>query len=329
MINKPNDCANQITEAVQLLGRLVRLSDLPLKIACVKAVAGIVSGSGAKIGDMHQEILKLAVRLSADKSVEIRTGVADILRLLALHSQGLTTVPMDTLLPPAARGLEDETAVVQDAYASAVAAIFSEQVGAYLQSQEQAKVGAARGGTSAKTPKKPAPLSQRMSITKLTLTTKKIVEEWDFKSTVTYVLKQLSLGSQNLRTGYLTVLGHLVRTLLPSLTPEEYEWLVLAVIEVLRDSPAVRELTYEEQAFLRYRFSHFLRASITATATEPQLLAYAALLVKHISTVESSAHSDTELQLVLAEVNHAVGILGPACTALVEEVNISASIYLR
>jgi hypothetical protein len=329
MVNKPNDCANQINEVVLVFGKLVRLTDLPLKIACLKGVAGIIAGSGSKIGDTHNEMLKLAVRLSADKSVEVRTAVAEVLRLIASHSSGLTTVPMDTLLPPATRGLEDETAVVQDAFAAAVAAIFVEQVNAYVHSQEQAKVGAARGGTSPKTAKKPAPLSQRMSITKLTMTSKKIVEEWDFKSTVTYIHKQLTVGSSTLRTGYLAVLGYLVRTLLDSLTPEEYEWLVLSTIDVLKDSPTVRELSYEEQAFLRCRFSHFLRSSIAATATEPELLAYAALLLKRVSTVESSAHSDVELQLVLSEVTHAVGILGPACTALVEEVNISASIYLR
>jgi hypothetical protein len=120
-----------------------------------------------------------------------------------------------------------------------------------------------------------------------------------------------------------------VRTLLPTLSPEEFEWLVISTIEVLKDSPALRELSYEEQAYLRCKFSHFLRASVTASVTEPQLLSYVSLLMKHISTVESSAHSDLELQLVLAEVSHVLGILGPACASLVEEVNMGASIYLR
>jgi hypothetical protein len=328
MVHKPNDCANQSNEIVTLLTKLVKLTDLPLKIACIKALSGIIAGSGSKLADLHPEMLKLAVRFSADKSVEIRTAVADVMRLIAVNSVGFTTVPVDTVLAPATRGLEDETAVVQDAFASAVAAIFCEQVNAYVLSQEQAKVGAARGSSS-KTPKKPAPLSQRMSITKLTMTTKKIVEEWDFKSVVTYLQKQLTTGSSTLRTGYLTVLGYLVRTLLETLTPEEFEWLVISTIEVLKDSPALRELTYEEQAYMRCRFSHFLRASIIAAGSEAQLLSFVTLLIKHISTVESNAHSDLELQLVLSEVSHVVGILGPAATALVEEVNMGASIYLR
>ena len=329
MLFKPNDCANQTNDLVVLLGKLVKITDLSLKISCMKAISGIVSGSGSKIGDLHAEILKLAVRFSADKSAEVRCEVAEILHHIAVHSAGFTSVAMDSLLPPAVRGLEDETAIVQDAFAAAVAAAFSEQVNAYVVSQEQAKVGAARGSTSAKTPKKSAPLSQRMSITKLTMSTKKIVDEWDFKSVVGYLHKQLIIGSNTLRTGYLTVLGYLVRTLLDSLTPEEFEWLVISTVEVLKDSPALREMTYEEQAFLRVKFSHFFRSSISASATEPQLLSFVTLLIKHICTVEANAHSDLELQLVLAEVGHAVGILGPAATALVEDVNMGVSIYLR
>lgn len=329
MVNKPNDCANQINEIVVLLTKLSKLSDLALKISCLKCVSGIMTGSGSKIGDVHAEMLKIAVRFSADKSVEVRVAVAEIMRLVAEHSEGFTSVPMDSVLSPACRGLEDETAVVQDAFAAAVSAVFSEQVNSFLTTQEQAKQGMARGSASAKSAKKPQPLSQRMSITKLTMSTKKIVDEWDFRSVVGYVHKQLTLGSNTLRTGYLTVLGYLVRSMLDALSPDDYEWLVVSTIEVLKDSPALRELTYEEQAYLRCRFSHFLRTSITAAATEAQLLTLAGILIKHISTVETGAHSDLELQLVLGELGNVITCLGPAATALVEEVNMSTSTYLR
>lgn len=329
MVHKANDCANQTNEIMILVGKLVRLTDLSLKVSCLKAVSGIIAGSGGKIGDVHAEMLKLAVRFSADKSVEVRVAVAEIMREISVNSAGFTTLPMDSVLNPASRGLEDETAIVQDAYAAAVSAIFCEQVNTFVVNQEQAKQGLARGSNSSKVAKKPQPLSQRMSITKLTMSTKKIVDEWDFRSVVTYVHKQLTAGSAVLRTGYLTVLGHLVRTLLDTLSPDDYEWLVLSTIEVLKDSPALRELTYEEQTYLRCRFSHFLRSSITSTGTEPQLLSFASLLIKHIITAESSAHSDLELQLVLNELCHVIAILGPAATALVEEANMGASLYLR
>jgi hypothetical protein len=104
---------------------------------------------------------------------------------------------------------------------------------------------------------------------------------------------------------------------------------VISTVGVLRDSPALRELTYEEQAYLRCRFSHFFRVSITSAATEPQLLTFAGILIKNISTVETGAHSDLELQLVLGELCNLVSALGPAATALVEEVTMGASTYLR
>ena len=301
MVYKANDCANQTNEIVQLFSKLLKLTDLPLKIACLKGVVGIMVGSGAKIGDLHPELLKIAVRFSADKSVEVRTLVAEIMRLITVHSAGFTTVPMDSMLNPAARGLEDETAVVQDAFAIAVASVFNEQINLYLTTQEQAKVGLARGGNSSKLAKKPQPLSQRMSITKLTMTTKKIVEEWDFRSVVSYLHKQCLTGSNTLRTGYIAVFGHLLRLCLDTLTPDDYEWMVVSTIEVLKDSPVLRELTFEEQAYLRCRFSHLFRTCITSRSTEPQLIAFATLLIKHISTMESSAHSDLELQLVLVQ----------------------------
>lgn len=329
MVNKPNDCANQINEIVVLLGKLVKLPDLSLKVSCLKSLSGIITGSGAKIGDVHGEMLKIAVRFSADKSVEVRVAVAEVLREIALNSSGFTTLSMESVLNPATRGLEDETAVVQDAYAAAVSAVFCEQVNTFVVNQEQAKQGLARGSNSSKVAKKPQPLSQRMSISKLTMSTKKIVEEWDFRSVVSYIHKQLTTGSSVLRTGYLTVLGYLVRTLLETLSPDDYDWLVLSTIEVLKDSPALRELTFEEQAYLRCRFSHFLRSSITSAGTEPKLLSFAALLIKYIITAESGAHSDLELQLVLSELCHVIAILGPAATALVEEINMGASLYLR
>ena len=328
MIYKPNDCANQINDIIQLITKLTRINDLPLKISCLNTILGILTTSGMKITDLHLEILKLTLKFSNDKSVEIRTIIANIMRELAINSMGFTTVSMEQLLLPCLKGLEEDITIIQNTYAYSISILFYEQINNYIIKQEQNKIDLARGQNNNKI-KKTITLSQRMSITKLTMTTtKKIIDEYDVKSVIKYILQQIIYSNNNIRIGYILILNYLIKKIINIITIDEYEWCILSIIEILNNN-IIKEINYEEQTYIKIRFSYIFRNSILYNINETKLITIVNILIKYITTIETNNHSDLQLNFILNEISYSIGILGMSAIVLVENVNMGVAIYLR
>jgi hypothetical protein len=83
------------------------------------------------------------------------------------------------------------------------------------------------------------------------LQSKQIVEEFEFRAVVVYLVKQVLLpkGSRVARAGHVAALGYLVRDHVLTLDNDDFEWLVEALLSVLHfdvNSTLAMPLTPEE-----------------------------------------------------------------------------------
>ena len=328
-----SDCGSLVTDCVAAITKLCKSSiDVKLRETIFKCLVEIIQGGGSKTQDLYAEIVRLASKYVTDKSPDVRGAAATVLKSM------VGGVPAEQLLALTARGLEDENGCVQSAYAETVAAIFTDQINSYMQSQEQAKVGIARGtaadtDTSGKgTLNKSKSLgSSRLSITKLrdfSIQQKKVLETYEFKSVVGHLLKQVVKSAGALRAGYIAALGYLVRDCIQALSDDEIEWLVLNIVGVFHDS-SVMALSYEDTAFLRARISHLLRAYILVNLSEPKLRVLSMILTKFVSSLDDNTRVEAEVQIALNELEVVVNTLRCAAIAVVDEIIAAASMYLR
>ena len=332
------DCGSMINDVVACMIKFVKGSDTNLKLSGLLSLVRLVIGAGTKIGDCHAELVKVTGKLMNDKSADIRYTVARILTEIARNSSGCSTVPVDILLAPITKGLEDDVPNVQEASAIAYAALCNEQIESYLEEQEQAKIGQARGGASESDSDTArsfsSSASSRMSQTigslaklkDMTSSQRKIVEERDFRSVVKSIIRQILRVQGALRVGYLSALMYLLRIRILTLDKSDFEWLILQVIGVIHE-PAIVGMPYEDIVYFRSRLAHLLRAAITSNLSESLQLNFATLLTQYLSNAD--VKSEHELQLALGELGNVVTALGEAAVSIVDDVRNTASTHLR
>eukprot|EP01038_Epipyxis_sp_PR26KG_P007657 gene7657-10420_t len=329
LFTRSKDCGNQINEMVQTCTKLIKVNDTILRISVLKSIEKVVVGCGCRIGDLHNEILKLVTKLNGDKSAEIRYLIAKIIIGITKNSLGCTTLPVELLMNATIKGLEDGVALVQEIYAIGLGTIFIEQINTYSINQEQAKFGAARGVDSPNSinKQKSSVQSTRISMTsRMSMTRTKTVEEYDLKSVINRIIQQITKSLPLLRAGYIAALGYLIKVCLTDLSQDEVEWLGITIVGILKD-PLIVALNYEETAFLRSRISHLIRSTFVTQLPEVKLISFASFMIRHVSSIES--RTEQELQIVLSEVSQIITVLGEAAVSLVDEVNATATIHLR
>jgi len=136
------------------------------------------------------------------------------------------------------------------------------------------------------------------------------VDEYDFRSVVVHLQKQVVKSLGLLRISYLLVLEYLVVEFLPTLNKSDLEWLMLSTIYILHD-PVIAALSHEESIFFRTRASYFLRSSIISNVTEAVHLELLRILL-HFLNNNAEPRTENELQLALSELTCLICILGEA-----------------
>ena len=328
-----SDCGSLVSDVCSTLTKLCKSStDIRLRENIFICLVAIIQGGGSKVQDLYADIVRLASKYVSDKSPDVRGAVANVLKSM------VGGVPAEQLLVLTTKGLEDENGCVQSAFAETVAAIFTDQINSYVQSQEQAKVGIARGTTGDSDTPGQATLnkskslgSSRLSITKLrefSIQQKKVLETYEFKSVVGHILKQVIKSVGALRAGYIAALGYLVRDCIQALSDDEIEWLILNIIGVFHE-PNIIALSYEDSAFLRSRISYLIRSYILVNLIEPKLRVLSTILTKFVSSLDDNTRVEAEVQIALNELEVVVATLRCSAIAVVDEIIAAASIYLR
>jgi hypothetical protein len=335
MEKRPMDLGSLINDVIAAMTKLFKGSDVTVRIASIDTLIKVVSGAGSKIGDCHLELAKLASKSITDKSVDVRYKVAILLSEIAKHSSSFASVAVDILLPPAQKGLEEEVAIVQRAFASTVSTIYFELIKAHNDEQEQAKIGLARGGAAEDgAPKKP---DTRTSITKLKdislmkdimVSSRKSPDGNDVRSVVRLLVRNLARPAVTARSGHVEVLLLLVKQLVPTLEKADFEWLVRCIIAVLRD-PTVIQFGYEELVLFRSRLTYLFRTAITSLLPESHQIMFAGILIELIGQSSTDTKTEHELQLVLGEISHIVTALGEAVAPLCENIKVVANQHLK
>lgn len=331
MINRINDCASQVSEVFLNLNKLVRANEAIVRISSMRCLLAIVRAEGGKMSDLYVDIAKILPKTIVDRVPEVRRYSAVLAENLCLYSDGFSIINADTIQPHLVKALEDENASVQEAVIKAYATIFEVQINSYLEKQEQSKIGAARGGSDTSTPaksKQPAP-SRLSFASKLPSLKKVVVEEHaDYKTIIEKIGKTIQISCGATKVSHIFVMGHVISNCLDKISLEEFEWTIQHYFSMLHDE-AVQSLTFEEQNFLRVRFSYVFRSFVVAKVNESKQLTIAAELAKFSGGMDASSRNDIEMQLALCEMNHVLTVLGIASCAVADEANMAASTNLR
>ncbi|CAE7560451.1 unnamed protein product, partial [Symbiodinium microadriaticum] len=251
------DVGSMINDALNSMIRLIRGTENPVRLAAANATVSVLAGAGSRASDCHPELSKLCAKINTDRQVDLRQRAAMILGEVSGASSGFTTVAFDALLGPAVRGLEDEVGAVQESFAEAVALIYVEQIHSHAEEQEQARAGIARGGAAANdAAKSPPKTSHRGSLSKLKDITglkdmitsgtaqKKAGEEHDWKSVLQSIFRTMTRAAPVVRAGYVSVLRHLIRLLMRTVTMDSssLEWLALTTFLSTTESRTEHEV---------------------------------------------------------------------------------------
>lgn len=331
LLKRLNDCASLSTDVVMTISKLVKAPETSIRIACISCLETIVKTENGKLIDLYPEITKLAGKCASDKQSEVRCCVMKLLETIVRFSDYFTITPVDALHPIILKGLEDEAPAVQSAACSALASIYEMQIRGFVEGQEQAKIGAARGSdtTPVTAPKSPLPATTSRLSLKFTSSKRQLYEEKnDLKTMAAHLVKLVQKNLGSLRVGYLFSLGKLIENYLDIITADELESVVLLIMALLQDS-SIQQLPYEDQTLLRVRLSYIFRSNILSKISETQILTIGSLLIRLTGGLESSSRSDLEMHLALDEVHHMLNVLGATAVALVDEATTCATINLR
>jgi hypothetical protein len=318
------DCGSMISDAVLCMSKVVRASEVPLRLSALKVLIALVKGAGVRIIDCHADILKIAAKYVTDKASEVRHSVALLITAIAVNSVGCTSVSAELLLAAIGRGLEDECATVQESFTRAVAAVYAEQMRAHTAAQELSKVSLARGAPTAADVPKP----KRKFMSKLASAVgsqRKTVDDYQFTTVISHLIKIITKSTTaQIRSAHIAVLGHLVKESLEEADQKDFEWLIDAILKIFVD-PFYAVLTHEDQVFFRARMSHFFRFSITLNLSEVRQIALAHLLIQSIAM----ERTEQELQYGLGELSHVLCALGDAMVSVAEAAHAAVTVYLR
>ncbi len=339
------DLGTVVNDVVGCMLKVLKAIDTQLKIAALNTLSNLVSSAGGRISEHFLEIAKNIGKLVTDKCVEIRYNTAKLLANLAAFSVGCTIVPADVLMVPSLRGLEDEVASVQEKFSFAVATIYNDLYRAFVDEQEKAKVGLARGGAQDgdSIDSRDGPLGKesgrRTSLVKfkdltsvkdmLSSANRKVSDEYDFRSIVRYFLKQtVRVPSTQHRAAYLLSLQYFIQMNILSLDFSDCEWLLENVISSLRDA-TILSLSYEDIVYYRTRLAHMIRSSITSMIIETDQLKLLNFLAQLLSGASDSSRTEHELQLALGELGQVIASLAEACVGSVDAVEAAVTPFLR
>lgn len=344
---RPNDLGGSVTESVAALIKLTKASEQPLRLAGTRSLCLILERMGSRIADVLPELVKVFARLASDRAPDVRCEAAKLSSLIAAYSDGFSIVPVDAALGPALKGLLDDVASVQDRFAGAVGAVYSELLRSYLSEQEKLKVGAARGGSaedgdggkdgpsgSARGRAQQGGSSSLLKLKDLagalsSGNQKKSPEEFDFRNIVKAMLAQvLKAPSSASKAAHLIAVQYFLRSVpLQSSTPyEDWEWAAAQIINLLRES-TILSLAYEDIVYFRCRVSHLFRCGLSGQLSEGDQLK----LVNYLSTTLSKDDSKGEhdLQFVLAELGQLVAVLGEPVGLCAENVHQATALHLK
>ena len=336
MEKRANDLGSTINEVIACMSRLIRNMELPVRIVAIQALINLLIGAGTRVNDAHVELARLGTKLSSDKSIDIRLKASVLLSEIAKSSSGFTSVTFDALLVPVAKALEDEAAVVQDAFSQTAAVLYFEHINAHAAGQEQAKIDLARGGSAPEstesTPRRrQSSLLRIKEMAAMSQTPQKTAEIVDFKSVVSGIFKNITKSSAILRAGYVSALRYLCEEMVGNLDDPTLEWLVTSIILMLRD-PQISVMPYEEIVHFRSRLAHVIRRGIIAKLTESNQLLLAHHFINFLNTSkerEGPQRNEHELQLGLGELGIIVTALCEASSAVCDDVKSLANGLLR
>lgn len=318
------DCGSMISDVVLCMSKVVKASEVQLRLAALKVLTALVTGAGVRIIDCHPDILKVAAKYATDKAGEVRRSVAHLITAIAGNSVGCTSVSAELLLAAIGRGVEDDCVIVQDTFTRAVSSIYTEQIKAYIAAQELTKISLARGGPIQTEIPKP----KRRLMSKFAsgiVTQRKLVEDYQFVTVVTHLIKLVTKASSAcIRASQVAILGHLVIDCLEDVDQKDMDWLIDAVVRIFAD-PFFTVLSHEEQTFFRVRMSHFFRTAITSNLSEMRQIALATTLLQVIG----GERTEQELQYGLGELSHVLRSLGEAIVSVAEATHAAVTMYLR
>lgn len=333
------DLGSLMTDVVAGMTKLLKGSEIALRIAALAALKNICDGGGSLLTDCHAEMLRTSGKLMSDRSADVRAGVGSLFSSVAANSAGCSSVPADTILSAALRGLEDEIPCVQEKFAFAIACVYNELMLAYVIEQEKSKVGQARGGASdTEKSSSTRDSGRRGSVMKLKDLSsvkdmlssglgKKSTEDYDFRSVVKSLIKQTVKASQSHhRAAFIVVLQFLVDMAFPTLDVADIEWLFSALFSSLSE-PAIVSLSYEDIVYFRSRLAHLLRF-ISSKIVELNQLRLSTFICTYLLD-SSSPRTEHEIQLAFSELGQLVAALGEASASSVGVFNEVTTIYLR
>jgi hypothetical protein len=90
MTTRSFDCGSMISETILSMAKLIKGSDVQLKLAAIKVLITLVTGAGVRIGDCHPDIVKVITKYVIDKSTEVRFNIAILIAAIAKNSSGCT-----------------------------------------------------------------------------------------------------------------------------------------------------------------------------------------------------------------------------------------------
>lgn len=332
------DLGSMMTDVVSALTKLMKGSEIILRVAALGALKCICDGGGALLNDCHAEIIRTSAKLVNDRSVEARTAVAHLVASVASSSSGCTSVSADLLFGVALKGLEDEAPGVQESFAYAVALTYAELMQAHLTEQEKAKIGIARGGaTDGDNAGSSKDVGRRVSLMKFKELSsvkemlssglgKRNSEEFDFRSVVKSMLKMTTRAAHcHLKAAHVLSIQFFIKMAFSSLDTADIEWLFLTVLSSLAEPPIVA-LTYEDIVYFRTRLFHLLRtvSSQISEISQLKLAGYISLVL--LDEVHRTEH---EIQLAFSVLGQLIAALGEVSSAAVSQVYQAASANLN
>jgi len=220
LIKRSSDCGNMVIEVFQNVLKLVKnTSETSFRIVGLNAMENIIVGAQDRLSDLISEVLKVCSKFLTDKSIDVRIAISNILSACC----SVSTLQPDVILPIIIKGLEDEVGSVQLQYAKTLSTLLYEQILIYTDQKDKLKIGLARSSDSGKNEsvasKKKVSLQDRMKMN--LISTKKYMEEYQFRSVIQFLLKSIiktiSNSQSTLRNGYIATLSFLVKEFIVSL----------------------------------------------------------------------------------------------------------------
>lgn len=189
----------------------------------------------------------------------------------------------------------------------------------YVRQQVKYKIDLARGIDFEGQSKKKPTLQERFS------KPKKLLENYDFRSVLRFMLQQVLSSSGLLRIGLISMTNYFVRITCADLSKDDFEWLLRSVLDVMEE-PSVLALNNEESVFFRSRISYILR-TIGSSLNESQQLGMASLLCLYLASMDR--RTDNALHIALAELANLLVSLQENAASIADNAQAAATIHLH